>query len=1019
MGLKPESDVGITEDIKMNIFERPELNKRIEHYSKISKVFALIGPKGVGKSTLVRHWLNTQNIKSIKWINLQSTFSLVELLSPIQKENSSLEATLEQYASQLNQYEAIVWDDFQHLPEKHLITLISFIKSLTNSPTQIILADEDHSIIKSELAFIVCAPLNEYETETYLRDFLNVKTTDSVQNIINATGGLPYLLNLWSQAEEHQSILGEAILPRFSFEEKVALAFLFFYGSISIEHPSAIALKPLVSKFYVQKNNGLFSLQSYLIDVVDKYFQKSEKQKGAKLAIAILKTQNNEALNFSIWLIAVKVDLSEEENEYQKFVDPKSLENLGKTDLMMIFNKLSSKINLNQFASLQDYYLRTIRLFLQAGILIGERKSTLTKLIPLTYELVRVEQPSVETGWLAYELIYWINRSNHFREANQLLDYYQNRVQGELKLLFQLELAFPFTVNDPQRALLTLKRVASAIAANKQNSLRLIHAQTLLQMATCYFNLEDRIEALRFYTQAENLYEEIHQSYFAMICRINRLLLLINSLDINDCENLLSKLFFTANRFGYSYLLSGAYYIQAIIDRENFKRSSAIDNIKKSLSLIPEGAPPRSTQSVFQEEIGVLISLGKFREAENIFNVKLKNKASVSCQIEFADLSYEDAQDQWQKSLKSEDNTEFLRFKLLHGQNIDDRTVKHLNKTPWGRWTLLENKLHMLTASNADNESILKVFNNMEYILVGINDQTPEHFALEILKWQLNENINPISTKEKLEEIRVKIQNWSADHVIKAPLLAICDKLADASVELDSHLDWKTARQIDKPRWFSWMLKKTEISKSNFILISLDKQSQLQKKTLNDLDLNVNRDFELVLIEHLGAVYYNQIEVKEFHRKAVLRQLLAFILEVYPNEIDKTQMANIIWGEAYSPGSHDSRIYTSIQRLRQLLNSEMIESWNGGYRWNSKFTFAYIKSENAQSIGQHKVQTLIIQILQNYQKSGTIWISRSALVEATKSSESTVKRELSKLLLSGQIARKGSGPNVLYALAGN
>lgn len=184
MGLKPESDVGITEDIKMNIFERPELNKRIEHYSKISKVFALIGPKGVGKSTLVRHWLNTQNIKSIKWINLQSTFSLVELLSPIQKENSSLEATLEQYASQLNQYEAIVWDDFQHLPEKHLITLISFIKSLTNSPTQIILADEDHSIIKSELAFIVCAPLNEYETETYLRDFLNVKTTDSVQNII-------------------------------------------------------------------------------------------------------------------------------------------------------------------------------------------------------------------------------------------------------------------------------------------------------------------------------------------------------------------------------------------------------------------------------------------------------------------------------------------------------------------------------------------------------------------------------------------------------------------------------------------------------------------------------------------------------------------------------------------------------------------------------------------------------------------------------------------------------------------
>jgi GTPase SAR1 family protein len=1003
----------------MNIFDRPELHQTIDHFARISKIFAVIGPKGVGKSTLIRHWFQKNGIQSIKWINLQSTFSLLELLAPIENSVTSLEVSLDQYANQISQYQVVVWDDFQNLAPKHLATIVSFIKTAQNLPLQIILADEDIQILKTEMPFLNCPPLSEQQTKEYIELFLKINVSKTISEILISTGGLPYLLNLWSQFDEQSAVLGEAILPRFSELEKDQLALLYFYGPISVEHPHSTSIKNLAEKFYVKKNEDHFVIQSYLIDIVEKHFAKVTKQNGARLAIDILKTNASTMSHFSIWLIALKVDFFTEALEHQSFIDPKNLENLSKNDLQLIYHKKSIMINKLIDSPIDDLGARTLRLFLQSGILIGERKTTLSKLQLWIKDLAQLENPSIELSWLAYEIIYWHNRANEIEITKELLEKYQNKVQGELKLLMQLELAFPYTSKDPQRALLTLKRVAASINQTQLKSFHLIHAQTLLQIATCYFNLEERAEALKYYIEAEDLYQTAQQSYFEMICRINRLLLLINDLDLDECVKLLEQLFFTATRFGYNYLLSGAYYIQAIIDRENLKRTSALANIVKALNFIPDAAPPRSSHSILQEQIGILISLGQYRKAEKIFTESLKNKASVPSQIEFSDLNFEEAQDQWRQSNKNKDNTEFQRFQLLHGQYLNEKPILHLHKTPWGRWTLLENRLARNNKDGTDKEHYLKILDNMEYLLKDIPEDIPEKFMVKIFRWQiakLHENSEP---KSELDLVRSEIQNWAADQVIKAPLLAICDSLLDSNFDLYNSLDWQTSRQIDRARWIHWLLKKPKIESSNYTLLFIDETFLLKKNSIPDWNPVLSTDFDLALIEHLGMVYLKQKEIKEFHRKAVLRQLLAFILEIYPTEITKTQLANIIWGESYSPSSHDSRIYTSIQRLRQLIDPEMIESWNGGYRWNSKFRFSYVKSEQVQSIGLHKVQTLILQILQNYQKSGTIWISRASLVEATNSSESTVKRELNKLLLAGQVIRKGTGPSVLYALVGN
>jgi hypothetical protein len=995
----------------MKIFDRSELQIKLSHFAKISKFFALIGAKGVGKSTLIRHWLNSSNRNKSRWITLTSSISIFEKITTDNHTNSSLEEALEQFSQNWSQYDAIIWDDFHLLPNKHLFLLISFIKNSQLSPLHIFITDENLNALKIELPFILCEPLSETETKEYLVNFLEIKTQLDIAEVHKATGGLPYLLNLWSQSSRQNPLMSEAIVSLFSEDEKQLLSYLYFVQQLSIEHPNAQQFEKLYQKFYIQKMEGHYTLQSYLVDIIEIYFPQSIKKIAALMALEYLRLNEPNYDHFCAWMIALKSDLIEQIVEESIYIEPKHLENISKHDLQIIFQKCSSFANRIETHKVTDKETRLLRQVLQTGILLGERKSTLEKLKKWLPALANEDHWSEEKCWFSYELIYWFHRANQFDTTKEILEKLHHRAQGELKYLTQLELAFPFTNSDPKRALQTLNRVTESLPQQKTESLKVIYAQALLQIATCYFNLENRPKSLEVYTQTENLYEELHQPYFAMICRINRILHYINSLDIEMSTQLLKGLFDTARKFGYNYQLSGAYYLQSLVSQENFDYPESLFNIDQALALIPEGAPPKSSHYLLQEKINILINLGKYREAERIFNEQLKLKSGARTKVEFSDPPFEEAQETWAKANKSEDNTDYLRFLLLHGQTISPSQSSHFQKSLLGRWALLENKLASAVRAPSDQENLLKIINQMEEILKQVSGQTSEKIALQLLRFQFKKFKSADEKQNEVELLRKEMQRWPADLILKSPLNAILETLTDDSLDLESHLDWKGARQIDRGRWINWLLKANKSNQKQFLLTTAEGKAEIDRWEDNIVD-----NYALVLIEHLGMVYFQNIEIKEFHRKAVLRQLLAFVLEIFPSEISKAQMAHIIWGEAYSPSLHDARIYTSIQRLRQLLTPEAIESWNGGYRWNTKLKFAYIKSRQNKAIGQHKIQTMILQVLQNYLKSGTVWISRSELVEATQSSESTVKRELSKLLQSGEIIRKGSGPSVMYAL---
>ena len=172
----------------------------------------------------------------------------------------------------------------------------------------------------------------------------------------------------------------------------------------------------------------------------------------------------------------------------------------------------------------------------------------------------------------------------------------------------------------------------------------------------------------------------------------------------------------------------------------------------------------------------------------------------------------------------------------------------------------------------------------------------------------------------------------------------------------------------------------------------------------------------LVLIEHQGLIYYKQKKKDDFYKKPILRQILALILKIYPESMSKNILASTVWGEEYSPLIHDSRIYTSIQRIRDLLSSTAIENWNNGYRWSSREDFFYYVRDELQNVGQHKLKYLIIETLHKCKKNGKGSIGRKELVESLGSSDATIKRFLYELMSEGKIRRSGAGSSVYYEI---
>lgn len=152
----------------------------------------------------------------------------------------------------------------------------------------------------------------------------------------------------------------------------------------------------------------------------------------------------------------------------------------------------------------------------------------------------------------------------------------------------------------------------------------------------------------------------------------------------------------------------------------------------------------------------------------------------------------------------------------------------------------------------------------------------------------------------------------------------------------------------------------------------------------------------------------------DFSDRAVMRTLLFLFLE-YPNKaFSKEELITRVWAETYNPIVHDTRIYTTIKRLRDLVEGEidktLIDTIEGRYRLSKSINFGVLKRETEKS-QQTEAQRWILKYLRS---KGSI--DRPAVEKALKMSRTPAMKEINSLIKSGMIRSEGQGKAIRYIL---
>lgn len=980
----------------MKIFKRQKEFDWLNQVSQWSTLVGISGLKGVGKTCFVKAWVLDQDKKS-RLISFQRFAQLPKILGTPEL---NFEASLDHFSQQWSTEEIVVWEDLHFLAPEHLSTLVLFLKNQLSSPLHILVSDESLDEFRMEIPLLSFATLSEDEIQKYVVDFLGVKKDFSAKNVLKETGGFPFFVNIWAQSSEQLKQVQLKLFSSLNEEEKNALVFLYLspHGIRKDQLPFSVSiLQSLEKKLYVTQDSNTFRISDSLSDLV---ISATEPQTLSKQAGLVFKYSKEKNLlePFLLWVLALQSQDKYIINDSVLKFEPQRLEGLPEKDLKYLEKyldalKLFDPIDLSSAAN-----IRMIRLHLQLLILCGKRSQALQIGENLIDRILDSDLNEKELQWLIYDIIHWSHRSGIFKPVEKLLESTIHLSKGELHFLFRLELAFPFIEKDPKRALQTLNRLIQDAASNS-----LLLAHCYFQKARCHFFLNEYPEALNAYSQSEKSYMDQGKIYFALVARLNQLWILIETRELQTFTKIKSELEEQALRYGYKYILTGALLAESIVDRLQMRYNGSLEKIQKALSLLPANTPPKAKQDILKEKALTLSKLGLFQDAQKaldeIEDAALRRQTELEALL--LNQSIEELSESWSQSKNKE---LYWIYLLQRGEKPDFIQESLLKKTKLGHWALLEYDL--IIALREKNEDLIwSVIVQMESLLPQAAECAQENLAISCLKLSLAEAKDQSSY---LEKVRLELKLWGCDHIAQLPFLAWIESVS-GNIPVQKNKIWMQTRTPDRERWQGWQLNNLSASLKEYTLITVD-----GSKELSEIPDDLSK-FQIVLIEHLGQVIYKRKEIKEFHRKSILRQILAMLLEVYPQGLSKANLASVIWGESYSPLTHDARIYTSIQRLRQWIDNSAIESWESGYRWNAKFSFAYIKSNQIKTLGQHKVQTLILQTLQNFKKSGKNWASRSELLEATSSSESTLKRELSKLLNQGLIQRKGQGPSVVYS----
>lgn len=150
--------------------------------------------------------------------------------------------------------------------------------------------------------------------------------------------------------------------------------------------------------------------------------------------------------------------------------------------------------------------------------------------------------------------------------------------------------------------------------------------------------------------------------------------------------------------------------------------------------------------------------------------------------------------------------------------------------------------------------------------------------------------------------------------------------------------------------------------------------------------------------------------------KPVLHALIRFLLTHAGEKYSKEDLAAQVWHERYNPLAHDARVYTSIKRIREFLETlgirtDLLEQQGGQYGFKAGIRYAILTPSDPS---EHTLNERQRWILKFAARNGAI--ERSVVQKVMKISPTLAKSELNALILQGKLKRSGQGKATQYYL---
>ena len=968
--------------------ERAEKDEWINNVSEFNTLALVYGILGTGKTTLARRYAQKKSFK-VKNYSFSRSLDISTVLGA--PKNQSLDVTLSKIEAAWQDVDLIIWDDIHHIKIEDRHAIIQFIKSRFEKKHIFISEENIQEELGYEVPALLLEPFSMAEVDLYVNALPPaVKALFQSKELFLKTGGLPLLIQLSVQQRNYfsdhkiwlkqlsapeQKIIWNAVLLAEGIEETSEL----------IKKDQAEIWNDLVKKNIFEKRENKFFLTSALQILLENEISGIAVKEAA--AEILYSPSNLSALtSFKLGMISQNTELTT-----VLAIEPDDMEALSLQSILF-FEKLCSDFlkgeGVNKTAEQKLY--RVKRIYLNCLILASKRQEA------LAYILEEIgaqfyEGLNIEKEWFAYDAIYWLMRSGRFEDAARNIAKFINRASSPIKEFVTIEQASPHVQTEPERAIEVLDRGLRQLKNINNPRLRtLCEAQARYQLAIAKTSKKLFNDARDEFKQARALYLQINKPYFASFCLLNSTWTNYYNGSWNDFVIGVLDLKKTADKYGFENLMVMVDLLFSLMLFETGKDAEAFVQIEKGIAKAKKIKNMQFLSHCLQTKIKFEFEKTNYDKAiahiGELKNLGVDGGRKLKLFEKGEALTLNDLMDEF-SDMDSVNEPFYNRVILLSGYN--PKTWKA--RTP--RDFLLEDELK-LRKSKTEKDQVqfgidLKIISNR-------CKQFPHsgelNFAVQLALMEF-EGIE-IQKVPNVETLKSEIQESGLSHQTKKFFMIWAEDIQN-----------KTTTKI-MDRWQAWRFKDSVDGNEYQITTKTQKLSTPDKP---------NRPPEGVFVDDtLGEVYYDGKKINELGNKPVLRQILIFLLENFPQPCTKASFAVRTWGESYSPLVHDPRVYTSIQRLRKLISADCISIQEAGYSWSTQIDFLLVRANRQDFRTEDKTQGFIFEALLKKSKTIDPWMKKSEIAEGAGVTDSTLKRALAFLVDQGKIERSGAGPSVKY-----